>query len=122
MLKFVYGIFPAFVFYTDNLAEWQGGCANGPVVRIRTKYKDVDTGILQHELTHVKQFYRMLGFHGLLYLLFDTYRYRSEIEAYRVQLDCYGTRNAPPTWCIDAIMTKYRLSITVSQILKDLMK
>lgn len=92
-IRFVYGILPALVIYTERLPEGFGGCANAMIVRIRPKYEG-DEGLLQHELTHVKQAYRLLIlFHALLYLFCDSYRLRAEVEAYRKQLE-YSTYKA----------------------------
>ncbi len=85
-VKFVYGIFPALVFYTNRLKEGFNGVANGPVVRIRPGRKD-DEGLLQHELTHVRQFYRFgMIFPALLYWASEDFRLAAEVEAYAVQL------------------------------------
>lgn len=47
---------PHIKIYTDDLPPNVGGCANGPIIRIRHKYRD-DSGILAHELVHVRQWY-----------------------------------------------------------------
>jgi hypothetical protein len=58
-LKSVYGILPAIVRYTETMPKpWHGGFAKYCYIRIRSKYLK-DNGILQHELVHVKQFYRL---------------------------------------------------------------
>ena len=88
MIKFVYKILPAFVIYTSDLPENKGGVANGFIVRIKPKYK-LDNGILQHELVHVKQWYRTFTFHSFLYLFNKKYRLSSEVEAYKEQLKHY---------------------------------
>ena len=106
---------PYLTFYTDNLPPNTGGTAQGPVVKIKNKYKE-DAGLHAHEYTHVKQWYRMLGawlvmvaiatvatfdlygyllaelsvagigLHGLLYLVFSRYRLMAEAEAYAAQV------------------------------------
>ena len=53
-----------FVQYTDKLANGFGGTAQGPVIKILSKYKD-DAGLLEHEKTHVRQWYAVLAL-GLL--------------------------------------------------------
>ncbi len=74
------------VFYTDRLIPQQfAGCARGPVIFIRPKYKN-DKGLLEHEKVHVRQFWRTLGFHGLIYKFSKSYRLKCELEAYSVQL------------------------------------
>ena len=90
-------LFPlALILYTDSLPEGVGGCANGPVVRIRPKYRD-DEGILHHELTHVWQYWLTLSLHPLLYLFVRRYRLWAEVQAYRVQ-----ARHPPGLSCVDA--------------------
>lgn len=83
-VKFVYRILPAFIFYTNRFVR-KGGLAFGPFIFIRPKYRN-DGGLLEHELTHVKQFYRSLGFFLLGYYLSWKCRLKAEIEAYAVQL------------------------------------
>jgi len=66
----------AIVHYTDNVEEGKGGWAKLCYARIRTKYLlKNDTGILKHELEHVKQFWQVTGLGVLafilIYLLFN---------------------------------------------------
>lgn len=108
---------PSKTLYTDNLPAGMGGCANGPVIRIRNKYRD-DTGIHAHEAEHVRQWYAGvligvlvalailltstnwsawwpvaltsgLGLHPLAYRLLPRYRLWAEARAYRIQLRHY---------------------------------
>lgn len=60
------------------------GQANGPLVRIVQAHAD-DAGLLRHELTHVGQWWRTAGLHGLLYLFSRRYRLASEAEAFAAQ-------------------------------------
>lgn len=92
------------VVYTDKIAEGFAGCANGPIIRIRPKYR-ADKGLLAHEIVHVKQFYRTFGMHGILYLLSEKYRFNAEVEAYREQTR-YGLSLVHAA---TFIVTKYRL-------------
>lgn len=72
--------------YTDiGIDEKDAGNTKAWIIRIRPKYR-YDIGLLNHEITHVKQFWLTLGFHGLLYLLVKPYKLWAEILAYRVQL------------------------------------
>ena len=82
-IRFVYGILPALVFYTDWISR--GGIAIGPVVLIQNKWR-LSGRVLIHELEHVRQSYRllMLG-HFLLYLLVGRYRLWAEVAAYAKQ-------------------------------------
>lgn len=85
MIKFVYKIFPVLISYTDKDLNGFAGKAYGPYIRIKNHYKK-DEGLLQHELVHAKQFYRTFMIHGILYYFISSYRLKSEIEAYQVQL------------------------------------
>ncbi len=58
-LKFVFGIIPVPIFYTNFTFSNKttiAGTARGPVILIKPNYID-DVGLLQHELNHVKQFW-----------------------------------------------------------------
>ena len=90
-LKFVYGVLPCVVQYTDNLPEWCGGRAIYNFIQIRPKYLS-DTGLLTHELTHVKQCYRGLFLiYGIRYKFFKDSRFNYELEAYVSQIKTYGS-------------------------------
>lgn len=61
----------AIVHYSDNVAVGKGGWAKLMYTRIKTKYlTNGDTGILKHELEHVKQFWLCLGISLCLFSLF----------------------------------------------------
>lgn len=60
----------------------------GPFIFVDPDFKD-DPGLVTHEQVHVDQFFRTFGLHPFLYLFSKGYRFRSEAEAYRVQLTCY---------------------------------
>jgi hypothetical protein len=110
---------PSKTLYTDNLPADVGGCANGPLIRIRNKYRD-DPGIHAHEAEHVRQWYAGVllgvlaaaalallpqlaawsawwpvalvsgfGLHPLTYRLLPRYRLWAEVRAYRIQLQHY---------------------------------
>lgn len=87
--------------------EQTAGCARMCFIFIRPKYRD-DTGLYQHELTHVKQwaFVTMIcglliaavyppviplaiGVHGALYMGIPKYRLWCEVQAYKKQLKYY---------------------------------
>lgn len=107
-LLFVYKWFPVIVHYTDNIKDGFGGVANGFYVRLRPKYKGVDEGLLQHELTHVKQWYRTLGTHGIMYMFSEKYRLKCELEAYKVQASYYDYDAFP--WMAKIIFSKYSIT------------
>jgi len=115
---FVFGILPALVMYSDQLPQpWQGGVTQGPVIRLRQKYMD-DAGILAHELVHVRQWYRTLFVHPLLYLFSKRYRLAAEAEAYREQLRHYPDDR---TQLFATFMaTHYGLQISVAEAMDAL--
>ena len=118
MVKWVFKVLPAFVFYTDRFVPKRfGGVTYGIFVFIRKKYRN-DRGLLEHELVHVKQFYRTLGLHALLYSLWKRYRLRSEVSAYRVQLSYPPALEDPERYrdlFAGFVAQKYGLSITKEQ-------
>lgn len=72
-------------FYTDRLPDGVAGKANGPIIRIRPKYRG-DMGLLAHEREHVRQWLFTLGVHPILYALSREYRMWSEAKAYAEQI------------------------------------
>ena len=111
-IKFVYGILPAFVFYTERVPIAVAGRANAFVVRIRPSYAG-DEGILQHELTHVKQAYRLLLIgHAMLYIFSKRYRYAAEVEAYKAQLRHSVLWDSDRNRFAEFICTRYRLDVS----------
>lgn len=121
-IKFVYGIFPALIFYTDWINDQFAGVGNAMIVRIRPQHKD-DEGLLQHELTHVRQSYRwLIIFHAWLYLLSDNYRLHAEVEAYRKQLEYSKDKDMDVVLFVGFVCTKYKLQVdplTVENLLRE---
>lgn len=111
-LMFARNCLPALVIYSEELPEHIGGMAQTFIVVIHPKYRD-DTGIHQHELEHVTQWYAMvaamlmlavlayvqsqfgaaaglamasIGMDGLLYRRWRRFRLWSEAAAYARQM------------------------------------
>lgn len=79
------------VFYTNwFIPKGSAGCAWSFLIFIRPDHSS-DQGLLQHELTHVKQFYRQPLVHGIKYAFDPSYRLDCEVEAYREQMRYYPT-------------------------------
>jgi hypothetical protein len=78
---------PHIVLYTDWFIPSKNYAAYswGPIICIRKKH-ELDEPLLAHEQTHSKQFWRTFGTHGIWYMLKKSYRYKSELEAYAVQI------------------------------------
>lgn len=117
-MKTVYKILPVFVNYGDfGVPDKFGACTRAIFVFIRKKYQD-DTGLLMHEKTHVKQFYRTLGLHPFLYLLSKTYRLKSEVEAYREQLKWKPYNAGNKELFAGFLRSKYNLIISRSDSIR----
>jgi hypothetical protein len=121
MIKFVYGILPCFISYSDDIPIDSAGIASGIFIKIRPDYKD-DDGLLEHELTHIKQFYTTFMLHGILYKNSKTYRLNSEIEAYKVQLEINKNDDKQDytDFYVKRITEMYDLEITTFEV-KDLL-
>lgn len=113
--------------YTDDMPAENGGYAKLWFVRIRPKYRDNgDVGILKHELEHVRQWWRLLLLHPVLYLCSKKYRQWSEVQAYREQLKYTPAVTNQPlyrslyaTWLSDpSKVTGYGLTLTKEEALK----
>ena len=127
-----------FVQYTDKLANGFGGTAQGPVIKILSKYKD-DAGLLEHEKTHVRQWYAVLALglllctlltlivlpslwplyglalfsHQLLYRFVRPYRCWSEVKAYRKQITIGGYANNE--FAVNALVARYDLNLSADE-------
>ena len=99
------------LIYTEKLPEWVGARANGPVIRMRPKYKD-DRGILEHEKCHVRQWYMTLGLHGVIKKFSKKYALKIEVDAYRIQLKYSPT---DLDWFAKALSERYGLGISVAE-------
>lgn len=84
------------------------GFTFGPVAFIRPRRKG-DAGIVAHESTHVRQFWRSFGLAGFLYVLSKKKRLEYEVEAYREELKI--SPDKAEAFAL-ALSTKYGLSIT----------
>ena len=106
-----------FTFYTDSFIPARfGGTTYGIFVFIRPKYKN-DIGMLKHELTHVKQFWRNPLF-GLWYYFSKTSRLKYEAEAYKAQLVCYP--DSRKKLFAQYLVNNYSLGITYDQAIAAL--
>jgi len=119
MIKTVYKILPAFISYTDNLPKGIGGQAKFCFIKIRPRYKD-DIGLLNHELIHVKQFYRLPILNEYLNQFSKKYRLKIELEAYKVQLLSYPVedRERKILYFAKFMSERYDLDKTVDECYK----
>lgn len=126
------------VKYTDKIAEKFGGETWGPLIKIRPKYVS-DTGLIEHEKTHVRQWYAVLALglllgtmlmllvspslwpvlgvapvlHQLLYQWVRPYRRWCEVQAYRKQISVGGYSST--TFAVTALVEKYGLGLSVNE-------
>jgi len=106
------------IFYTNfGIPKQFAGMTRGPFVFIRPEYKD-DIGLLAHEQTHVKQFFRTFFLHGFFYLFSDTYKLNAEVEAFKVQATYYSGDTLPQF--AEFIANNYGLNITAEEALTKL--
>lgn len=124
--------------YADKLANGFGGTAQGPLIKILTKYKD-DDGLLEHEKVHVRQWYAVLVLglllgalltllvspllwpvfglapflHQLLYKLVLPYRRGCEVRAYRKQISVGDYISNE--FAVTALVEKYGLGLSVDE-------
>jgi len=123
---------------TNKLDNGFGGTAQGPLIKILSKYKD-DTGLIEHEKTHVRQWYAVLGLglllctlltllvapslwplyglapfsHQLLYKFVRPYRCWCEVQAYRKQIAVGGYTGT--TFAVTALVEKYDLGLSTNK-------
>jgi hypothetical protein len=108
------------VFYTNRFIPSRFTAYTfGFVVFVRPKAKD-NEALLQHELTHVRQFWRN-PLSGLLGMVSKKIRMRHEVEAYRVQLTyspCKENRDNYVEAFAGYLSTNYNLDISVDEARK----
>lgn len=114
IIKYVYKILPAFIIKSTNIPDKFTGWTIGNVIKIRPANIE-NTNIINHELEHVKQFYKTLGLHSFLYFISKRYRLYSESEAYTAQLG----RNASDSqieFAVNTLFLNYNLKMTKESI------
>lgn len=121
---------------TENLPSGFGGSAQGPLIKLLPKYQN-DTGLLEHEKTHVRQWYFLLAvglsiitlltllvsisflplygmvpfLHPLLYKFARRYRRWCEVRAYRKQIGTCSYTSYD--FAANALADKYNLGLSV---------
>ena len=91
IVKFVYGFLPAIIIPVKRRPEPFDARTKFFVIKIWHKRLD-DKALLEHELTHVRQFWRTFGLHFILYKLSKRYRFYAECEAYANQCRALGSK------------------------------
>ena len=124
--------------YEKILSHGFGGTAQGPVIKLLPKYKN-DTGLIEHEKAHVRQWYTVLAIglllctlltllvspslwplyglalfiHQLLYKFVRAYRRWCEVQAYRKQIETGGY--ADNDFAVTALVEKYGLRFSANE-------
>ncbi|WP_278940774.1 hypothetical protein [Pseudomonas helleri] len=122
----------------NTLPNGFGGTAQGPIIKMLSKYKG-DTGLIEHEKTHVRQWYAALVIwlllcalltllvspslwplfglspflHQLLYKLVRPYRCWCEVQAYRKQIAVGGYLSND--FAVAALVEKYGLKLSADK-------
>lgn len=124
MIKFVYGICPVFIEYTDKeLPNRFIGTSRAFFIKIK-KGCEEDKGLLAHEIEHCKQFYRTFGIGDLLYTYSKKWKLKYELDAYKVQLR-YAPENKRDNkaWLYAGFVdTRYGLDVNRYEIKAELLK
>ena len=124
--------------YTEKTPKGFGGVTQGPIIKILPKYK-YDVGLLEHEKTHVRQWYFWLAvgllfgtmltllvspalwplfglapfLHQLLYKFVRRYRCWCEVQAYRKQITVGGYISND--FAVAALVEKYDLKLSADK-------
>lgn len=124
--------------YAEKLANGFGGTAQGPLIKVLSKYKD-DAGLIEHEKTHVRQWYAVMALglllcvlltllvspslwpmygvapflHQLLYRIVRPYRRWCEVRAYRKQI-AIGDYTSNE-FAVTSLVEKYDLRLSVDE-------
>jgi hypothetical protein len=116
-LKSIYGVIPVPIISSPWLPGRIVGLSLGFAVLVRDDYAN-DEPTLVHELVHCKQFFRSGGLlHFILYFASSKYRLRTEIEAYRAEIDSCEANIAVTRLeeSASALAYGYRLKLSTSQ-------
>ena len=124
---------------SESLPNGFGGTAQGPLIKLLPKYQH-DVGLIEHEKTHVRQWYAVLGIglllctllmllvsaalwplyglalfsHQLLYKFVRPYRRWCEVKAYRKQIAIGGY--ASNEFAVTALVEKYDLRLGADEV------
>ncbi len=90
-IKFVYKVLPVLLIKAPWLVpeKFDARCY-GFFVAFKNKYSLESKGLVEHELEHCRQSYRLPFVHPLLYKFSKEYRYKSELDAFVKQLQQYS--------------------------------
>jgi hypothetical protein len=119
---FVWNFIPVPLIRCSFLPKNILGVCLGPLVLLQPSVYE-DRGTIEHELTHVKQFYKRAGvIHFLLYVLSAKYRLASEVEAYSNEFQ-WISRTEQPSFIESsalALSSCYRLKLQAHECRKKI--
>ena len=112
-IRLIWNFIPILIFITNWMPKKFSGYHVGCLVLIRPDYKD-DEGLIQHELTHVKQNIRTLGWSGIKQIWNKNHKLNRECEAYAVQLEYVPVKqyDTMKTRFVNYMYTKYDLGMS----------
>jgi hypothetical protein len=119
-IRKIWDIIPIPIIITDLLPKKFGGGTLICIVLLRPKHKD-NEGLIQHELTHIKQNLRTCLFSALKQNWSKQHRLDRECEAYAVQLSYSNTLFHKDLY-IDFMYNKYNLGMSKERIEKNFNK
>lgn len=109
-------------FYTDKFVQKNHAASTrGCFIFIRPKYKD-DFGLHEHEKLHVAQFWRLPVIYSILYNFNKSYRLKSEIEAYKKQLEYCENKEHSIELFSHYISSNYGIIVNEEDVKKQLLE
>ncbi len=112
-IRLIWNFIPILIFISNSMPKRFSGYHVGTLVLIRPDYKD-DEGLIQHELTHVKQNIRTLGWSGIKQIWNKNHKLNRECEAYAEQLKYVPANQykTVSTRFVNFMYTKYNLGMS----------
>ena len=112
-IRLIWKFIPIPIFITNWMPERFAGYHVVNIVLIRPEYAD-DEGLIQHELTHVRQNIRTLGWSGIRQIWNKDHKLNRECEAYSVQLTHVSPKEYEmlKTRFVNFMYSKYNLGMS----------
>ena len=112
-IRLIWNFIPILIFISNWMPKRFSGYHVGTLVLIRPDYKD-DEGLIQHELTHVKQNIRTVGWSGIKQIWDKNHKLNRECEAYAEQLKYVPANQykTVSTRFVNFMYTKYNLGMS----------
>jgi len=112
-IRLIWNFIPILIFISNWMPKRFSGYHVGTLVLIRPDYKD-DEGLIQHELIHVKQNIRTLGWSGIKQIWNKNHKLNRECEAYAEQLKYVPANQYKivSTRFVNFMYTKYNLGMS----------